>query len=91
MVVAVETIFWLPFEAVPVSRRFLIKRRRTAALQQYRAVNLLRRAVQVVMVAVVMLLVVVLLVLWPVRLLQGSLKSAIVVSLACDMLGMTVY
>ena len=83
LVVAVETIFWLPSEAVLVSRRSLTKRRRTVALQQCQAVNLLHRAVRVVMVAAAMLLVVVLLVLWPVRLLPGSLKLATVVSFAC--------
>jgi hypothetical protein len=85
-VVAVETIFWLPSEAVPVSRRSLIKRKWTAALQQCQAVNLLRRVVRVAMAVAAMLLVVVSPVLWQVHLLPESLKSAIVVSFACNML-----
>jgi hypothetical protein len=60
LVVAAEMIFWLPSEAAPVSRSSPIKRRRTAALQQCQAVNLLRRAVRVLMVAAAMLLAVVL-------------------------------
>jgi hypothetical protein len=79
-VVAVETIFWLPFEVVLDSRSSLTKRRRTVALQQYQAVNLLHRAVRAAMVAAAMLLAVVLPALWPVRLLPGSPRSAIVVS-----------
>jgi hypothetical protein len=90
LVVAAETIFWLPSEAVPVSRSSPTKRKRTAALQQCQAVNLLPRPVRVVMVAAAMLLVVVLPVLWLVRLLPGSPKLAIVVSLACDLLVMTI-
>jgi hypothetical protein len=83
-VVAVETIFWLPSEVVLDSRSSLTKRRGTAALQQYQAVNLPHRAVRAVMVAAAMLLVVVLPALWPVRLLPESPRLAIVVSLSSE-------
>lgn len=86
---AAETIFWPPSEVVPVSRRYQIKRRKTAVLQQYLVVNLLLQPV-LVAAAVMLLLAVVLPVLWLVRSLRESPRSAIVVSFASALSVVTV-
>ncbi|CAD0052152.1 unnamed protein product [Aureobasidium pullulans] len=80
---------WPPSEVVPVSRRYQIKRRKTAVLQQYLVVNLLLQPV-LVAAAVMLLLAVVLPVLWLVRSLRESPRSAIVVSFASALSVVTV-